>query len=87
MEAFVVTYAMQLPPQDTEPAGVNTLLGFIFGQFIRCRGSTGRASGRAVKNPTETTISFAVRKILSNSSLLNALFLATNSRLLGRYEA
>lgn len=78
------TYAIQLPPHETDPAGVYTRLGFIFGQFILCLGSTGNASGSAVKNPTETTISFAVRKIFSNCSLLNALFFATNSKLSGR---
>jgi hypothetical protein len=79
-----ITYAMQDPPHETCPSGVNTLLGFIFGQFIRCRGSAGRQSGSAVKKPTATTIKFAVRYIFSNCSRVKALFFATKSTLSGR---
>lgn len=45
------------PPQPKVPSGVNTRLGFVFGQLILFRGSTGKETVFPQKNPTVTAIS------------------------------
>lgn len=78
---------MQEPPQETWPSGVKTREGFIFGQFSLWRGSTGKQRGSAAKKPTDTAMRLLVKRMLIKSLRSRPLFLATKSRLSGRYDA